>query len=115
MHKENHAVPNWIAACAVDDVDLEDVMPLRHGGLDYAVYRSPAGEFYVTAGHCSHERQLLCDGLVMGSVIECPKHNGRFDYRTGRALSAPAIEDLPTYPVRVADDTVYVDLPDGAG
>ena len=25
------------------------------------------------------------DGFVMGDIIECPKHNGRFDYTTGDA------------------------------
>ena len=37
----------------------------------------------------------------MDHVIECPKHNGRFDYRTGKALGAPVCVNLKTYPVRV--------------
>ena len=100
----------WIAACDVDDVDEEDVVPFQHAGLDYAIYRSPDGEFYASDGHCTHEKQLLCDGLVMGGEIECPKHNGRFSYATGRALGAPVLVDLRTYPVKVEDDTVYIGL-----
>jgi 3-phenylpropionate/trans-cinnamate dioxygenase ferredoxin component len=101
----------WVPACEVDDVELEDVVPFTHGGVDYAVYRSPDDRFHATAGHCTHERQLLCDGLVMDGVIECPKHNGRFDYATGKALGAPAIVDLATFPTRVEDGTVMIDLP----
>jgi 3-phenylpropionate/trans-cinnamate dioxygenase ferredoxin subunit len=86
----------WIAACSVDEVDPEDVVPFQHEGVDYAIYRSPDDEYYATAGHCTHERELLCDGLVMDGVIECPKHNGRFDYATGKALGAPVLVDLPT-------------------
>jgi 3-phenylpropionate/trans-cinnamate dioxygenase ferredoxin subunit len=100
----------WIAACAVDDVDLEDVVPFEHDGVDYAIYRSPDGEFFATAGHCTHERTLLCDGLVMGGIVECPKHNGRFDYKTGRAQGAPVIVDLRTYATRVEDGTVWIEL-----
>jgi 3-phenylpropionate/trans-cinnamate dioxygenase ferredoxin subunit len=100
----------WIRACAVDDVDPEDLIGVRHDGADYAVYRSPDDEFYATDGHCTHERELLCDGLVMDGVIECPKHNGRFDYTTGRAKGAPVLVDLRTYPVKVEDDTVYLGL-----
>lgn len=100
----------WIPACAVDDVDPEDLIGVQHGGNDYAVYRSPDDEFYATDGHCTHERELLCDGLVMDGVIECPKHNGRFDYTTGRATGAPVLVDLRTYPVKVEDDTVYIGL-----
>jgi 3-phenylpropionate/trans-cinnamate dioxygenase ferredoxin component len=100
----------WIAACGADEVDPEDVVPFQHEGVDYAIYRSPDDEYYATAGHCTHERELLCDGLVMGAVIECPKHNGRFDYATGKALGAPVLVDLQTYPVKVEDDTVYVGI-----
>jgi 3-phenylpropionate/trans-cinnamate dioxygenase ferredoxin component len=101
----------WIPAVDVDDVDLEDVVPFTHDGVDYAVYRSPDDRFYASAGHCTHERELLCDGLVMDGVIECPKHNGRFDYTTGKALGAPAIVDLPTFPAKVEDGIVLVDIP----
>jgi 3-phenylpropionate/trans-cinnamate dioxygenase ferredoxin subunit len=108
-------MPTWIRACAVDDVDPEDVVPFCHGGVDYAIYRSPDGEFFATAGHCTHERTLLCDGLVMDHIVECPKHNGRFDYRTGRAQGAPVIVDLRTFAVNVEDGVVYVDVDGAAG
>ena len=46
-------------------------------------------EYYATDGLCTHEQVHLADGLVMDNIIECPKHNGRFDYphrcRQGRA------------------------------
>jgi 3-phenylpropionate/trans-cinnamate dioxygenase ferredoxin component len=100
----------WIAVCAADDVDPEDLIGVQHEGNDYAVYRSPDDEFYATDGHCTHERELLCDGLVMDGIIECPKHNGRFDYTTGRAKGAPVLVDLRTYPVKVEGDTVYIGL-----
>jgi 3-phenylpropionate/trans-cinnamate dioxygenase ferredoxin subunit len=47
----------------------------------------------------------------MDNLIECPKHNGRFDYRTGKAMGAPVIVDIATYPTKVEDGTVYVDVP----
>jgi 3-phenylpropionate/trans-cinnamate dioxygenase ferredoxin component len=100
----------WVAAAAVDDVDEEDVIPFEHDGVDYAIYRSPDDRYYATGGHCTHERTLLCDGLVMGSIIECPKHNGRFDYTTGQAKGAPVIEDLETFPVKVEDGTIHIQI-----
>ena|SRR5688572_25195471 len=103
-------MPDWIAACAADAVDPEDVVGFEHEGEAYAIYRSPDDEYFVTAGHCTHEDELLCDGLVMGSIIECPKHNGRFDYRTGIAKGAPVIVDLRSYPTKVEDGTVYIDV-----
>ena len=100
----------WIAACQAGDIDPEDVIPFAHDAKDYAIYRSEADAYYATDGHCTHEKTLLCDGLVMGAVIECPKHNGRFDYTSGKALGAPVLEDIRTYPVKVEDGTVFIDL-----
>jgi 3-phenylpropionate/trans-cinnamate dioxygenase ferredoxin component len=100
----------WVAACAAGDIDPEDVVPFDHGGRAYAIYRSTDDDYYATDGHCTHEQTLLCDGLVDGGVIECPKHNGRFDYASGKALGAPVLVDLRTYPTRVADGIVYIDV-----
>ncbi|WP_028927480.1 MocE family 2Fe-2S type ferredoxin [Pseudonocardia acaciae] len=100
----------WIAACKEDDVEPDDVIGFAHDGVDYAIFRSPDDEYYATAGHCTHERELLCDGLVMDGEIECPRHLGRFNYATGRAQGAPVLVDLRTYPVKIEDGIVYLDV-----
>lgn len=50
----------------------------------------------------------LADGLGMDYVIECPKHNGQFDYRNGEAGRAPVCEDLATCPARAENGRVLV-------
>ena len=100
----------WLRVCDVGDIDKEDVIAVKLDGAQYAVYRSPRDEYYATDAMCTHEKTPLADGLVMGYVIECPKHNGRFDYRTGAGKGAPICVNLTTYPVRVADGVVYVDV-----
>lgn len=100
----------WIDACAVDDVDEEDLITWEQGGKLYAIYNTEKG-FFVTDGHCTHEEQSLEEGLVVGCVIECPLHGGRFDICTGKALSTPVSIDLATYPVKVEGGRVYVQLP----
>ena len=66
-----------------------------HGGRTFAIYRSPEDEYFATEGLCTHERVHLADGLVMDEIIECPKHNGRFDYKTGQARGAPVVRRPP--------------------
>ncbi len=100
----------WIEACGADDVDAEDVIPFEHDGHPYAIYRSPADDYHATDGWCTHEQTLLKDGLVMGHIIECPKHNGRFDYRTGEGKGAPICVNLRTYPVKLEGGTLYIDV-----
>ncbi|HLF21679.1 MAG TPA: MocE family 2Fe-2S type ferredoxin [Aestuariivirga sp.] len=99
----------WIAACAAGDIDEEDVMRFDHGGKTYAIYRSPDDKYYATDGICTHEHAYLTDGLVMDNIVECPKHNGRFDYRTGAAKGAPVCVNLKTYPVKVEAGKVLID------
>jgi 3-phenylpropionate/trans-cinnamate dioxygenase ferredoxin subunit len=100
----------WIEVCAADEIDEEDVLRFDHGGQSYAVYRSPEDEYFATDGLCTHEKVHLADGLVMNHIIECPKHNGRFNYKTGAALGAPVCVNLNTYAVKVEGDTVYIQL-----
>ncbi len=100
----------WVDACAADDIDEEDVIRFDHGERTFAVYRSPDDKYYATDGLCTHEAFDLADGLVMGTIIECPKHNGRFDYTTGQAKGAPVCVNLQTYPVKVESGRVYIDI-----
>lgn len=100
----------WVAACAVGDIAVEDVKRFDHGGRTFAIYHSPDGEFYATDGLCTHEKVHLCDGLVMDNIIECPKHNGRFDYTTGEAKGAPACINLKTYPAKVEAGKVMIEI-----
>ena len=100
----------WVQVCADDDIEEEDVIRFDHGDRTFAVYRSTDDEYYATDGLCTHEKIHLADGLVMDNVIECPKHNGRFDYTHGSALGAPVCVNLQTYPVKVEDGQVFISL-----
>lgn len=101
---------DWIDACAADDVDEEDVIGFEHAGKRYAIYRSPDDEYFCTDGICTHEHAELADGLVMDYIIECPKHNGQFDYRTGEPKRVPVCDALNTYPTRVDGERVLVQI-----
>ena len=99
---------NWIEVCGKDEIDEEDVTRFDHGGRTFAVYRSLDDEFFATDGLCTHEQIHLADGLVMDEIIECPKHNGRFNYKTGEAKGAPVCANLKHYPVKIEDGAVFI-------
>ena len=106
----------WVEACPVADLGEEDVVRLDHGGRMYAIYRLRGDRYFGTDGLCTHEYANLADGLVIDEVIECPLHNGRFDVTNGRALRAPACEDLTTYPVQRRGDSIYICIePEASG
>ncbi|AID34995.1 MULTISPECIES: MocE family 2Fe-2S type ferredoxin [Mesorhizobium] len=100
----------WIQACDAEDVEQEDVIRFDHAGRTFAIYRSPDDDYFATDGLCTHEKVHLADGLVMDEIIECPKHNGRFNYKTGAARGAPVCVDLKTYPVKVEAGKIFLQL-----
>ena len=84
-------------------------MPAMVFGLEIAVYRIN-GDFFATSDVCTHGYASLSEGVVVGDVIECPLHQGRFCIRTGKALSAPVSEAITTYETKVEEGRVFVRL-----
>ena len=105
----SHPGPEWRQVGPAAELDEEDVMPFEFDGVEYAIYHTVDG-FYASDGMCTHEQEPLADGIVIGNVIECPLHQGRFDVRTGKALSAPVCVDLRSYPVQVVDGEIYLQI-----
>jgi NADPH-dependent 2,4-dienoyl-CoA reductase/sulfur reductase-like enzyme/nitrite reductase/ring-hydroxylating ferredoxin subunit len=66
------------------------------------------GRIYACGNECSHYMGPLSDGVLAGHIVTCPWHNARFDVRDGRMLAAPALNDLPSYEVKVEEGQVYV-------
>lgn len=79
------------------------------GDEEIAVYNVD-GEFFATSDICSHEEASLSDGELFDHVVECPLHGARFDVRTGKPLSLPAVYPVKTFPVRVVDGKVQVEI-----
>lgn len=104
---------SWITVCDLDDIEREGVRRFDHEGRTYAVFRSPDDEVFCTDGLCTHEAVHLADGLVMDYEVECPKHAGAFDYRTGAAKRLPPCINLRIYAARVQEGSVLVAIQDG--
>jgi 3-phenylpropionate/trans-cinnamate dioxygenase ferredoxin subunit len=70
-----------------------------------------AGKFYAIGDVCSHDSGPVGDGEIEEHEIICPRHGARFDIRTGKATSLPAVVDIPSYPVRVVGSMLEIGLP----
>jgi 3-phenylpropionate/trans-cinnamate dioxygenase ferredoxin subunit len=70
-----------------------------------------AGMFYAIGDVCSHDGNVLDDTPVEGDDVVCPRHGARFDVRNGKAVSLPAVVDIPAYPVRVREGQIEVGVP----
>lgn len=101
----------WIDAVAHDAVPDDDVMAVAVHGRELAMY-GVAGQVYATDNICTHGHARLSDGFLDGTEIECPLHQGKFDVCSGKAMCAPLTVDIRTYPVKIENGRVYVDLGD---
>jgi 3-phenylpropionate/trans-cinnamate dioxygenase ferredoxin subunit len=70
------------------------------------------GNFFAIGDVCSHDDGPLGDGDLADFVIKCPRHGATFDVRSGKALTLPAVIDIPAYPIRVVDGQIEVGIPD---
>jgi 3-phenylpropionate/trans-cinnamate dioxygenase ferredoxin subunit len=66
------------------------------------------GELFAIDDTCSHEEASLSEGGLSGEIVVCPKHGARFNVKTGRVLSLPAVRSVATYAVKVEGDDVLV-------
>lgn len=66
------------------------------------------GRFYAIDNTCLHRAGPLGQGELAGSVVTCPWHGWQYDVATGRVTFSPEM-GVPTYPVEVRGDEVYVD------
>ena len=101
----------WVRVAAAADVAEGNVLGLRVGERDIAVYHLPGGEYRASDNICTHEYALLSDGWLEDGCIECPLHAGRFDVRTGKAMCAPVDRDLEMFEVKVEGADLLVKLP----
>ncbi|MES2534382.1 MAG: non-heme iron oxygenase ferredoxin subunit [Pseudomonadota bacterium] len=97
-------------ACAVNDIPEAGAKKFCPAGKPAMALFRISGGVYATADACTHAEGSLSDGYVEGDVIVCPVHPGEFHIPTGKACSFPAEKDLCTFPVRIADGQVYIQI-----
>ena len=99
----------WQRIASLSEIAVDAVLGVDVDGSRVALYRL-ANEVFATAGICTHAMALLSDGFVEDGNIECPLHQSQFDIRSGKALCAPATEDLRTYAVKLDGDEILIDM-----
>jgi 3-phenylpropionate/trans-cinnamate dioxygenase ferredoxin subunit len=100
-----------VDVCAAGELPVDSGRVVRDGALDIGVYNL-GGELYAVEDRCSHDDGPLAEGeLDAGAgVAVCPRHGARIDIRSGRPLSLPAVLPVATYPVRVEDGRIVVEV-----
>jgi 3-phenylpropionate/trans-cinnamate dioxygenase ferredoxin component len=99
----------WIQACRVGDLTEGEAIQLKTDPL-IAVFNVD-GDYMAIDDTCTHDNYSLADGYIDGDQVECSWHFAKFCIRTGAVLSPPATAPVRTYPVRIDDSAVLVEVP----
>jgi len=98
---------NWTDVARVEDFPPGSHRLVDVDGVAVAVFNLD-GSYHAIEDVCSHDGGDLSSGDVESDQVVCPRHGAHFSLRTGEALSPPAYEAIPTFPVRVEDGMVQV-------
>jgi len=99
----------WLHVANSDQLQEGDVISVSVENKTIAIYQH-LGKYYATDNICTHQYALLSDGYFEDGCIECPKHQARFDVRTGQALCAPATKDLQTFPTMLEGSQILLKI-----
>lgn len=79
------------------------------GATQVLIARAPMG-IYAVGAICSHQYTPLEGGKMKACFIFCPLHGVRFDMRDGKPAGTLTDQPIPTWPVKVEGDDIFVDL-----
>ena len=102
-----------VPVASVDEIPPGTMQMVQVEGTDILVVHDATGEWHATQGICTHEYFELDKGFLTDGSLTCALHLSRFDLETGEALDPPAELPLALYSVRIEDDKVVLELPEG--
>jgi 3-phenylpropionate/trans-cinnamate dioxygenase ferredoxin subunit len=99
----------WIDVCSEDALPPGERKIVSTDIAEIAVFNLD-GEYYAIEDICTHDGGELASGRCEGDQIICPRHGARFCIRDGRALTPPAYEDIETFPVRIHEGSIQIEV-----
>jgi len=106
---ESAAQYNYVRVARVEDLPSGERLFIEIDDLPVVVINL-GGIFFAIGDICTHDEGPLGDGEIEDHHIICPRHGAKFDLRTGKALTLPAVIDTPAFPVRVAEGWIELGL-----
>jgi NADPH-dependent 2,4-dienoyl-CoA reductase/sulfur reductase-like enzyme/nitrite reductase/ring-hydroxylating ferredoxin subunit len=69
-------------------------------------------KFYATGAFCTHYGAPLVKGVLQEERVVCPWHHACFNLTNGNLQEPPALDDLPSFAVRIEGENVLVQIPE---
>lgn len=104
--KQQAAADGFVEVCKVDRISEKCATIIPLSGERVAVFRYD-GKLSAISNVCQHQNGPLGEGRIIDGCITCPWHGYQYLPETG-ASPAPFQEKVPTFRVKIVNDTVFV-------
>jgi 3-phenylpropionate/trans-cinnamate dioxygenase ferredoxin component len=100
----------FVPVAGENDVAPGEMTVVGAEGRSFALARTADGRWGAIDNVCTHDGGTLGEGELEGQCVECPRHGAQFDLFTGQVKALPAVYPVNSYPIRVRDGVVEIDL-----
>ncbi|GIW06030.1 MAG: ferredoxin [Dehalococcoidia bacterium] len=100
---------SFIPVADAADLQEGDVLTATVGGASVVITRV-GGVLYALDNVCSHDQSPFDEATMDGYELCCPRHEGRFDVRSGKATRFPAVWPISAWPVKEEEGRIWVDV-----
>ncbi len=108
-------MPDYQTVARTDDIPEGEGRAFPVEGRMVAVFRQN-DTYYAINDTCPHMGASLAEGYLEGTAVHCPWHAWRFCVTDGTWLDNPKAQlRTDSFPVRVQDGEIQVQLPDVPG
>ena len=100
-----------IDICAIDELPPGASRVVEWEDVEIGIFNCN-GELFAVEDRCSHDDGPLVEGELDPDecTIECPRHGSLFDLRTGTPKTLPAYVPIETFPVRVENGLIKLEV-----
>ena len=99
--------PDFEQGCEIASV-RDGEMLLGHAFGEGILVAKRGDELFAIGATCTHYGGPLSEGLMVDCIVRCPWHHARFDFRTGEAIAAPALNDVACWKIERRGDRLFV-------
>ncbi|MCJ8328743.1 MAG: nitrite reductase small subunit NirD [Lentisphaeria bacterium] len=107
---------SWVKVSSVDKFPIDGGRTIKYGKHQIAVYNfASRDEWYACQNLCPHKREMVLSRGMIGDdkgepKVACPLHKRTFSLKSGEGLSDDSLA-IKTFPVKIEDGDVWVELP----
>jgi nitrite reductase/ring-hydroxylating ferredoxin subunit len=98
---------------ALSEIEPRETKVIPHRGQMVMLVLLPGGDMRAYDARCPHANTVIPSTKLRDDLrVECPMHGATFAAKDGSRLDGPTCGDLVSWPVRVVDGYVEVDVPE---